>query len=115
MLAAVLLLPFQEHPALGRDWGVPTWKNKVLLEPGLSYLHPKGGGGAHDLPWPRLELGAWLPRRAPPLPRLTCWFPLLQSFESWMHKWLLFEMAKNPKPEDRKAIPAEKGIRDGGC
>ncbi|KAF1458290.1 HLA class II histocompatibility antigen gamma chain, partial [Spheniscus demersus] len=31
-----------------------------------------------------------------------------KSFESWMHKWLLFEMAKNPKPEDRKAIPAEK-------
>ncbi|NWW13721.1 HG2A protein, partial [Oreocharis arfaki] len=32
-----------------------------------------------------------------------------KSFESWMHKWLLFEMAKNPKAEDRKAIPAEKG------
>uniref|UniRef100_A0A8C3USD9 CD74 molecule n=1 Tax=Catharus ustulatus TaxID=91951 RepID=A0A8C3USD9_CATUS len=32
-----------------------------------------------------------------------------QSFESWMHKWLLFQMAKNPKSEDRKAIPAEKG------
>ncbi|KFZ67974.1 HLA class II histocompatibility antigen gamma chain, partial [Podiceps cristatus] len=32
-----------------------------------------------------------------------------KSFESWMHKWLLFEMAKNPKPEERKAIPAEKG------
>ncbi|XP_032861938.1 HLA class II histocompatibility antigen gamma chain isoform X2 [Tyto alba] len=32
-----------------------------------------------------------------------------KSFESWMHKWLLFEMAKNPKTEDRKAIPAEKG------
>ncbi|XP_032861937.1 HLA class II histocompatibility antigen gamma chain isoform X1 [Tyto alba] len=31
-----------------------------------------------------------------------------KSFESWMHKWLLFEMAKNPKTEDRKAIPAEK-------
>ncbi|XP_005053523.1 PREDICTED: HLA class II histocompatibility antigen gamma chain isoform X1 [Ficedula albicollis] len=31
-----------------------------------------------------------------------------KSFESWMHKWLLFEMAKNPKSEDRKAIPAEK-------
>ncbi|XP_052672159.1 HLA class II histocompatibility antigen gamma chain isoform X1 [Harpia harpyja] len=31
-----------------------------------------------------------------------------KSFESWMHKWLLFEMAKNPKPEDRKAIPVEK-------
>ncbi|NXT68284.1 HG2A protein, partial [Chaetops frenatus] len=31
-----------------------------------------------------------------------------KSFESWMHKWLLFEMAKNPKLEDRKAIPAEK-------
>ncbi|NWQ94430.1 HG2A protein, partial [Burhinus bistriatus] len=30
------------------------------------------------------------------------------SFESWMHKWLLFEMAKNHKPEERKAIPAEK-------
>ncbi|NWW22112.1 HG2A protein, partial [Falcunculus frontatus] len=32
-----------------------------------------------------------------------------KSFESWMHKWLLFEMAKNDKPKDRKAIPAEKG------
>ncbi|NXQ52474.1 HG2A protein, partial [Anthoscopus minutus] len=32
-----------------------------------------------------------------------------KSFESWMHKWLLFEMAKNPKSGDRKAIPAEKG------
>lgn len=50
-----------------------------------------------------------------PLSPLTCWFPSLQAFESWMHKWLLFEMAKNPKPEDPKMIPAEKGIRDGGC
>ncbi|NXA91151.1 HG2A protein, partial [Melanocharis versteri] len=32
-----------------------------------------------------------------------------KSFESWMHKWLLFEMAKNPKSEDRKKIPAEEG------
>ncbi|NWH21616.1 HG2A protein, partial [Grus americana] len=32
-----------------------------------------------------------------------------KSFESWMQKWLLFEMAKNPKQEERKAIPAEKG------
>ncbi|NWT21364.1 HG2A protein, partial [Vireo altiloquus] len=32
-----------------------------------------------------------------------------KAFESWMHKWLLFEMAKNPKSEDPKAIPAEKG------
>ncbi|NWH86028.1 HG2A protein, partial [Aegithalos caudatus] len=32
-----------------------------------------------------------------------------KSFESWMHKWLLFEMAKNAKSEDHKAIPAEKG------
>ncbi|KAM6408663.1 HLA class II histocompatibility antigen gamma chain [Rhynochetos jubatus] len=31
-----------------------------------------------------------------------------KSFESWMHKWLLFEMAKNPNPEERKAIPAVK-------
>ncbi|KFQ71908.1 HLA class II histocompatibility antigen gamma chain, partial [Phaethon lepturus] len=31
-----------------------------------------------------------------------------KSFESWMHKWLLFEMAKNSKVEERKAIPAEK-------
>ncbi|NXU47803.1 HG2A protein, partial [Turnix velox] len=36
-----------------------------------------------------------------------------QSFESWMHKWLLFEMAKNPKSEEHKAIPALKGNRDG--
>ncbi|NWS67268.1 HG2A protein, partial [Crotophaga sulcirostris] len=39
-----------------------------------------------------------------------------KSFESWMYKWLLFEMAKNPKPEEdkevsvkRKEIPAQKG------
>ncbi|NXL56432.1 HG2A protein, partial [Chordeiles acutipennis] len=31
-----------------------------------------------------------------------------KSFEGWMHKWLLFEMAKNPKPKERKAIPAQK-------
>ncbi|NWI87052.1 HG2A protein, partial [Pitta sordida] len=32
-----------------------------------------------------------------------------KSFESWMHKWLLFEMAKNPKSEEPKAVPATKG------
>ncbi|NWW55559.1 HG2A protein, partial [Ifrita kowaldi] len=32
-----------------------------------------------------------------------------KSFESWMYKWLLFEMATNPKSEECKAIPAEKG------
>ncbi|NXI27728.1 HG2A protein, partial [Sterrhoptilus dennistouni] len=32
-----------------------------------------------------------------------------KAFESWMHKWLLFEMAKNTQSEDHKAIPAEKG------
>ncbi|NWU03977.1 HG2A protein, partial [Urocynchramus pylzowi] len=32
-----------------------------------------------------------------------------KSFESWMYKWLLFENIRNPKSEDRKAIPAEKG------
>ncbi|XP_066053491.1 HLA class II histocompatibility antigen gamma chain isoform X2 [Chamaea fasciata] len=32
-----------------------------------------------------------------------------KSFESWMHKWLLFEMAKNAQSQDHKAIPAEKG------
>uniref|UniRef100_A0A8D2PI85 CD74 molecule n=1 Tax=Zosterops lateralis melanops TaxID=1220523 RepID=A0A8D2PI85_ZOSLA len=31
-----------------------------------------------------------------------------KAFESWMHKWLLFEMAKNTQSEDHKAIPAEK-------
>ncbi|XP_066185275.1 HLA class II histocompatibility antigen gamma chain isoform X2 [Sylvia atricapilla] len=31
-----------------------------------------------------------------------------KSFESWMHKWLLFEMAKNAQSEDPKAVPAEK-------
>ncbi|NXJ63209.1 HG2A protein, partial [Rostratula benghalensis] len=31
-----------------------------------------------------------------------------KAFESWMHKWLLFEMAKKPKTEERKAIPAKK-------
>lgn len=30
-----------------------------------------------------------------------------------MHKWLLFEMAKSPKPDERKAIPAEKGTGVG--
>ncbi|NXU88106.1 HG2A protein, partial [Xiphorhynchus elegans] len=33
-----------------------------------------------------------------------------KSFESWMHKWLLFEMAKNPKSEENKAIPATKEV-----
>ncbi|KFP26330.1 HLA class II histocompatibility antigen gamma chain, partial [Colius striatus] len=32
-----------------------------------------------------------------------------KSFESWMHKWVLFQMAQNPKPEEHKAIPALKG------
>ncbi|NXX54397.1 HG2A protein, partial [Scopus umbretta] len=32
-----------------------------------------------------------------------------KSFESWMHKWLLFETAKNAKPAERKAMPARKG------
>ncbi|NWI64365.1 HG2A protein, partial [Todus mexicanus] len=32
-----------------------------------------------------------------------------KSFESWLYKWVLFEMAKNPKSEEQKAIPAEKG------
>ncbi|NXI72684.1 HG2A protein, partial [Anseranas semipalmata] len=36
-----------------------------------------------------------------------------KAFESWMHKWLLFEMAKNPKTDESKAIPAEKGIGVG--
>uniref|UniRef100_A0A8C3NU22 CD74 molecule n=1 Tax=Cyanoderma ruficeps TaxID=181631 RepID=A0A8C3NU22_9PASS len=31
-----------------------------------------------------------------------------KAFESWMHKWLLFEMAKNAQSEDGKAIPADK-------
>nr|XP_009670263.1 PREDICTED: HLA class II histocompatibility antigen gamma chain isoform X1 [Struthio camelus australis] len=31
-----------------------------------------------------------------------------KSFESWMHKWLLFELAKNPQKDEQKAIPAEK-------
>ncbi|NXI94918.1 HG2A protein, partial [Psophia crepitans] len=34
-----------------------------------------------------------------------------KAFESWMQKWLLFEMAKNPKQEERKAIPPEKGVQ----
>ncbi|NXF83467.1 HG2A protein, partial [Sclerurus mexicanus] len=33
-----------------------------------------------------------------------------KSFESWMHKWLLFQMAKNPKSEEHKAIPATKEV-----
>ncbi|NXC38992.1 HG2A protein, partial [Penelope pileata] len=32
-----------------------------------------------------------------------------QAFESWMHQWLLFEMAKSPNTEEGKAVPAEKG------
>ncbi|NWS13013.1 HG2A protein, partial [Pachyramphus minor] len=32
-----------------------------------------------------------------------------KSFESWMHKWLLFQMAKNPESPESKAIPATKG------
>ncbi|NXN15568.1 HG2A protein, partial [Indicator maculatus] len=30
-----------------------------------------------------------------------------KAFESWMHKWLLFEMAKNSKPEEPQAVPEE--------
>uniref|UniRef100_A0A8C6ZA01 CD74 molecule n=1 Tax=Nothoprocta perdicaria TaxID=30464 RepID=A0A8C6ZA01_NOTPE len=36
-----------------------------------------------------------------------------KSFESWMHKWLLFELAKKPQKNERKVIPAQKGIADG--
>ncbi|NXJ74213.1 HG2A protein, partial [Trogon melanurus] len=32
-----------------------------------------------------------------------------KSFESWMHKWLLFESAKNLQQEAPKVIPAVKG------
>ncbi|XP_027538351.1 HLA class II histocompatibility antigen gamma chain isoform X2 [Neopelma chrysocephalum] len=32
----------------------------------------------------------------------------LKSMESWMYNWLLFEMAKNPKSEENKGIPATK-------
>ncbi|NXR50098.1 HG2A protein, partial [Hippolais icterina] len=32
-----------------------------------------------------------------------------KSFESWLYKWALFDMAKKAQLEDRKAIPAEKG------
>lgn len=116
VLATVLLFPFQDQPALGRDWDCsgPTRKNKVLLEPGLRYSHPREAAGAF-----LAQAGAYgsaAPWCTPTLCRLTCWFPLLQSFESWMHKWLLFEMAKNPKLEQgHKAIPAEQGIRGGGC
>uniref|UniRef100_A0A8C6Z2U9 CD74 molecule n=1 Tax=Nothoprocta perdicaria TaxID=30464 RepID=A0A8C6Z2U9_NOTPE len=31
-----------------------------------------------------------------------------KSFESWMHKWLLFELAKKPQKNERKVIPAQK-------
>ncbi|XP_061859120.1 HLA class II histocompatibility antigen gamma chain isoform X3 [Colius striatus] len=31
-----------------------------------------------------------------------------KSFESWMHKWVLFQMAQNSKPEEHKEIPALK-------
>ncbi|POI31410.1 hypothetical protein CIB84_004838 [Bambusicola thoracicus] len=31
-----------------------------------------------------------------------------QDFETWMHKWLLFEMAKGPKVEEQNTVPAEK-------
>ncbi|NXA32263.1 HG2A protein, partial [Eudromia elegans] len=33
-----------------------------------------------------------------------------KAFESWMHKWLLFELAKNPQKNEKKVIPAERGI-----
>ncbi|KFO96390.1 HLA class II histocompatibility antigen gamma chain, partial [Calypte anna] len=33
-----------------------------------------------------------------------------KAFESWMHKWLLFEMAKKPRLGDRKEIPAVKDV-----
>nr|XP_014436653.1 HLA class II histocompatibility antigen gamma chain [Pelodiscus sinensis] len=31
-----------------------------------------------------------------------------QSFESWMHKWLLFEMAKKPQTQEPAEIPANE-------
>ncbi|XP_062443060.1 HLA class II histocompatibility antigen gamma chain isoform X1 [Rhea pennata] len=31
-----------------------------------------------------------------------------KSFESWMHKWLLFQLAKNPQKDEKSAIPAER-------
>ncbi|XP_025903429.1 HLA class II histocompatibility antigen gamma chain isoform X2 [Nothoprocta perdicaria] len=33
-----------------------------------------------------------------------------KSFESWMHKWLLFELAKKPQKNERKVIPAQKAV-----
>ncbi|NXR83322.1 HG2A protein, partial [Pycnonotus jocosus] len=41
--------------------------------------------------------------------RRTMSYEERKSFESWLHKWVLFEMARNAKSEDQKAIPAEKG------
>lgn len=92
--------PGKTKSCLSQAWVTPTPKKVVVL---TTFLGPS---------W-SLRHGS--PVVHPPTRRLTCWFPFLQSFESWMHKWLLFEMAKNPKPEESKAIPAEKGIRDGGC
>lgn len=91
----------EKQSCLSQAWVTPTPRKVVVLATFLG---------------PRWSLRHSSPHGAPPAPCwLTRWFLLLQSFESWMHKWLLFEMAKNPKPEDRKAIPAEKGIREGGC
>ncbi|XP_062443061.1 HLA class II histocompatibility antigen gamma chain isoform X2 [Rhea pennata] len=33
-----------------------------------------------------------------------------KSFESWMHKWLLFQLAKNPQKDEKSAIPAERAM-----
>ncbi|XP_053935489.1 HLA class II histocompatibility antigen gamma chain isoform X1 [Cuculus canorus] len=33
-----------------------------------------------------------------------------KALESWLHKWLLFEMAKNPKPEEDKAVPEKHKV-----
>lgn len=91
--------PGKAKSCLSQAWVTPDPREVVLLA---------------TLPGPGWSSEPGSPMVHPPSP-LTHWLPTLQAFESWMHKWLLFEMAKNPKPEDRKMIPAEKGIRDRGC
>ncbi|NXU34609.1 HG2A protein, partial [Drymodes brunneopygia] len=66
----------------------------LLLQADPSMMFPELKGNLMDN-WKRLRSS---------MPH-TDW----KSFESWMHKWLLFDMVKNPKLDDRKAIPAEKG------
>lgn len=97
----------------GEGLGYPHQDKQSLALARLGMLPPQGRGWCSSPSLSKPEFMTWVPwGEVPPCP-LTCWTLSLQAFESWMHKWLLFEMAKNTQSEDHKAIPAEKGIGGG--